>query len=142
VPGDVPIGDAATVLEAWRAALIARNLPGILALYAPDGLLMATAENRPLIGPDQIRAYFQRLMSYEGLSVMFQEELQRLPSQPTVVLSGLYTFTWQDPQSNRPVITPARYTFGVRSGTPGGNGRIILHHSSRIPGVYPGADVV
>jgi hypothetical protein len=130
-------GDVDSVLRDWAAALQSRNVERIIALYAADALLLATAEEQPLIGPPQIRSYFARLTSYEGLSVRFQQELQRLASDRATLVSGLYTFTWLDPQSGAPVVTPARYTFAVRQ-TPGA-GRIIMHHSSRIPGNFPGA---
>lgn len=133
-------GDGTSVLREWAAALQSRNVEQIIALYTAEALLLATAEEQPLIGPAQIRTYFDRLTSYEGLNVRFQQELQRLTSDRATLVSGLYTFTWLDPLSSAPVVTPARYTFAVRqTGSPA---RITLHHSSRIPGNYPGADQV
>lgn len=133
-------GDGTGVLRDWAAALQARNVEQIIALYTPDALLLATAEERPLVGPAQIRTYFDRLASYEGLSVRFQQELQRLTSDRATLVSGLYTFSWLDPVTSAPVVTPARYSFAVRqTGSPA---RISMHHSSRIPGNYPGADQI
>lgn len=135
-------GDPGPVLEAWAAALRSRNVQRIIALYTPDALLMATAEQRPLIGPPQIRTYFDRLTSYEGLNVTFQEELQRLNADRASLISGLYTFSWIDPASGAQVVTPARYSFAVRNLASGPQGRISMHHSSHIPGNYPGADQI
>lgn len=135
-------GNPTGVMQAWATALRARNVGQIIALYTPDSLLLATAEERPLAGPAQIRTYFDRLTSYEGLSVSFQEELQRLTSDRATLVSGLYTFTWQDPLTNATVVTPARYTFAVRDARQGEAARISLHHSSHIPGNYPGADQI
>ncbi len=131
-------GDPGSVLSTWAAALRSRNVERILALYTQDALLLATAEHRPLIGPPQIRTYFDRLTSYEGLTVTFQEELQRLSSDRATTISGLYTFAWIDPASGAELVTPARYTYTVRDGD-GTRARISLHHSSRLPGNYPGA---
>lgn len=133
-------GDAGGVLRDWGAALQSRNVDRIISHYTADALLLATAEQQPLIGPPQIRTYFARLASYEGLSVQFQQELQRLSSDRATLVSGLYTFSWRDPASGNQVVTPARYSFAVRqSGSPG---RISMHHSSRVPGNYPGADQI
>ncbi|WPZ34623.1 DUF4440 domain-containing protein [Thalassobaculum sp. OXR-137] len=133
-------GNAGDVLRDWAAALQSRNVDRIIALYTADALLLATAEDQPLIGPPQIRTYFNRLTSYEGLSVRFQQELQRLSSDRATLVSGLYTFTWLDPQTGSPVVTPARYSFAVRAVS--GPGRIAMHHSSRVPGNYPGAAAI
>lgn len=133
-------GDTGAVLRDWTAALQARNVERIIALYTPDALLLATAEEQPLVGPAQIRTYFDRLASYEGLNVRFQQELQRLTSDRATLVSGLYTFTWLDLLTSTPVVTPARYTFAVRQ--TGSAARISMHHSSRIPGNYPGADQI
>ena len=132
------------VLAAWAAALSARDVPAILRLYAPNALLLATAEGSPLRGPEQIRGYFTRLTTNPGLTVSFSQELQRLPGRP-VVVSGLYTFFWNDQTTGQPVTTPARYTFGILpSGGPEAsmNGRIVLHHSSRVPGPNPDSTMV
>lgn len=135
-----PTGDGTRVLQDWAAALQSRNVERIIALYTADALLLATAEDQPLIGPPQIRTYFDRLASYEELNVRFQQELQRLTSDRATLVSGLYTFTWLDPQTGNAVVTPARYTFAVRQN--GSPARISMHHSSRIPGNYPGADQI
>jgi|GEM_PF-621071 len=127
-------GDPGAVLETWAAALRSRSVPRIIALYTPDALLLATAEERPLIGPTQISTYFERLMSYEALDVTFQEELQRLTTGRATLISGLYTFSWIDPTTNAAVVTPARYTYAVRNTAPGVRARISLHHSSSLPG--------
>jgi hypothetical protein len=121
------------VVRSWAAALASRDVNRIVAHYAPDALLLATAEQSPLVGPAQISGYFRRLAGFDGLSVTFDEQLQQLQPQRTVVVSGLYTFFWRDPTTNQPVVTPARYTYGVQNG-PGLNGRIVMHHSSSIPG--------
>ncbi|MDF1791482.1 MAG: DUF4440 domain-containing protein [Thalassobaculaceae bacterium] len=134
------VGNPIATLRAWETALRSRNVEQIIALYTPDALLLATAEDTPLIGPAQIRTYFARLASYEGLSVSFQQELQRLTAERATLVSGLYTFTWLDPQTGVPVVTPARYTFAIRN--TGGQGRISMHHSSHIPGNYPGSSEI
>lgn len=137
-----PDGGTGDVLQAWGEALRSRNVDRIIALYAPDALLLATAEDQPLIGPARIRTYFNRLASYQGLSVSFQDELQRLRSDRATLVSGLYVFSWQDPQTGAAVVTPARYSFAVRDNSGSVQGRIAMQHSSRVPGNYPGADAI
>jgi len=72
------VPDVRSVLQAWGDALGARDVPAILRLYAPDALLLATAETRPLRGQAEIRGYFDRLASNTGLSVTFERELQQV----------------------------------------------------------------
>ena len=131
-----PTPDVGAVLQAWGDALGARDVPAVLSLYAPDALLLATAETRPLRGQLEIRGYFERLASNTGLSVTFEQDLQRIGAQP-VSASGLYTFFWIDRVTGTPMLTPARYTFviGPAAPTPGAPfaGSIRVHHSSALP---------
>lgn len=129
--------DVGTVLRAWGDALGARDVPAIVRLYAPDALLLATAETRPLRGPAEIRGYFDRLAANTALSVTFDQDLQRLGAEP-VIVSGLYTFFWIDRLTGARELTPARYTFVVGPASPQPEsplaGSIRMHHSSAIPG--------
>lgn len=118
-------------LAAWASAFNARDVPGILALYAPNALLLATAAAEPLRGPEAMRGYFQNLVIAQSGSVQFGMTLAVDGTDPAVA-SGLYAFSYTDP-ARGPVTTPARFSFAVTHGGAGPIGLIIQHHSSAIP---------
>jgi len=132
---------ATQVLNAWAAAVNARNPQTVVALYAPSALLLATGSAEPRRGAGEIIGYFQKLLSYPQFSVAIDQPLDLRGVDP-VVASGLYVFSWID-QSGQVVRVPARYSFAIsradqRSGG-GARGAILMHHSSALPG-SPGAD--
>jgi len=131
-----PAADPAGVLQLWAETLATRDAAAVAALYAPNALLLATAQRQPMVGPGQIQGYFQTLAANPGLTVRFEQELQRLDG-PRTVISGTYAFFWLDAGTGQPVDTPARYSFVIGPAVPGATGRILLHHSSRLPGPMP-----
>ena len=118
-------------LDAWAAAFVARDVPGVLALYAPDALLLATAAAEPLRGPQAMRGYFDNLMVAQAGSVQFGPTLAVDGTDPAFA-SGLYAFTYTDPARGR-VVTSARFSFLVTHGGAGPVGLIRQHHSSAVP---------
>ena len=118
-------------LAAWAQAFNARNVPAILALYAPDALLLATASPEPLRGPEMMRAYFEQLMVAQAAAVQFQTTLAVAWTDPATA-SGLYVFTWTA-RSGRRVTSPARFTYVITGAGSGFSGLIRQHHSSAIP---------
>ena len=118
-------------LEAWAAAFTARDVSGILALYAPDALLLATAAGEPLRGPEAMRGYFDKLVIAQAGTVQFASTLAVDGADPAVA-SGLYSFSYTDPNRGR-VTIPARFTYVVTRGGAGPVGLIRQHHSSAIP---------
>ena len=105
------------LLNVWGDALASRDTDRILSLYAPGALLLATLEDRPLVGPEEIRPYFVNLFKKPGLRCTFQRAFRIRPG----VLAGLYTFKWDGGA------LPARFTFVF------GPEGIEHHHSSELP---------
>lgn len=135
-PGSVTLAvPARAILAAWVERANAVNVAGVVALYAPQGLLLATAAAEPRQGQASIRQYFQTLLAHPRFAVRMGPELASIGQDP-VTVSGLYEFSWVDPQG-QPVMVPARYTFVLtRPPGPGGgapDGAILQHHSSALP---------
>src|SRR3546814_13935293 len=62
VPSSLVRAPVEATLQAWDAAFAARDVDGILALYGPGALLLATGAATPLRGPVAMRGYFQKLV--------------------------------------------------------------------------------
>lgn len=118
-------------LQAWEAAFSARDVAGVLALYAPDALLLATGSPTPLRGPEAMRGYFEKLLVAQSAVVRFSSTLDVDGVDPAVA-SGLYVFTWLD-QALGTVANNARFTFVVTRDGAGPLGTILQHHSSAVP---------
>lgn len=118
-------------LDAWGAAFSARDVAGVLALYAPDALLLATANPQPVHGRAAMQSYFENLLINRAATVQFGATLHVDGVDPAAA-SGLYTFTWNDPAGGRSA-APARYTFVVTRNGAGPTGFIRQHHSSALP---------
>lgn len=104
-------------IKRWAEAIDARDARAITELYAPNANLLATLDDTPLHGLDDIKPYFINLVKKPGLHVTFQELHKIRPD----IWSGLYTFKWNGGS------LPARFTFVL-----GKNG-IQHHHSSAMP---------
>lgn len=118
-------------LAAWAAAFNAGDVAGVLALYAPNALLLATAAPEPRRGPAAMRSYFDNLMIAQSASVRFDATLSVEGTDPAIA-SGLYEFRYTDP-ARGPITTPARFTYVVTRNGAGTVGSILQHHSSAIP---------
>lgn len=126
-------------LQAWEAAFSARDVAGVLALYGPDALLLATGSPTPLRGPAAMRGYFEGLLIAKSAVVRFSSTLDVDGGDPAVA-SGLYVFTWLDPAMGQ-VASNARFTFVVTRGGAGPAGTILQHHSSAVPDGIRGTPV-
>lgn len=122
---------AQATLEAWASAFNARDVAGILALYAPNALLLATGAAEPLRGTSAMRGYFDKLVVAQSGSVQFSSTLAVDGGDPATA-SGLYVFRYTDP-ARGPMVTPARFTFLVTRNGAGSVGAILQHHSSAVP---------
>ena len=131
ISGAVAQAPVEATLRAWAAAFNAGDVAGVLALYAPESLLLATAAPEPRRGPAAMRSYFDRLMIAQSASVRFANTLAVGGTDPATA-SGLYEFRYTDP-ARGPVVTPARFTYVVTRAGAGEVGAILQHHSSAVP---------
>ena len=93
----------ARVLNDWADSLSTRDPDRIVAHYAPDALLLATLDRKPLVGRAQIKTYFNELVKKRGLGVSFGQTREVRPG----IWAGLYTFVWDGGS------LPARFTIVV-----------------------------
>ena len=115
----------------WLNALCAGDIEGVVNLYTPNAVLVATFENRPLQGHAALRGYFKKFMGGKpGLCGRVLMDIEQKASGGTIVSSGLYEFSWQTPQGSQS--QKARYTF-VFVPVAQGVYQILTHHSSLPP---------
>lgn len=111
------------------AALNARDLAQVLALYAEDAVLLPTFSPHALRTPADRRRYFEQLTVRPGLAVtLHAKTLRVLAIAPDLeVASGIYRF--QVEIDDEPLVFEARFTFVVSPGS----APVRHHHSSQIP---------
>lgn len=114
---------------AWRAVLSGGKAAPVVALYAKDAVLLATLANKPILDQAGRTAYFTTLTAKPQLKATVNEEFVRLLDEDDAVISGVYTFSFED--AGKPVSIPARYTFVFKKLN--GSWMIVEHHSSKMP---------
>ena len=123
---------AKILFDEWNKALQApgQDPTKVVQLYAPNGVLLPTKENGPLIGRDQIRGYFVKFLKQDPVGHIDTRAVVRAPCNIGVV-AGLYTFKLTDGGVRGDV--PARYTYVYVYVYQGGHWLIAHHHSSAQP---------
>ena len=113
----------------WNAALASGQGEGpVVALYAPDAVLLATFDPNPLDTPAAIAGYFRNLTKNPNLKATIQREKIEVFGDGAAN-SGLYTFSYTKDGSE--VRVPARFVFVYRRS--GSGWLIVSHHSSTLP---------
>lgn len=115
----------------WRAALSSGSAENVVKLYDKDAVLLATLAARPITTQEDRTEYFTKLTSKPKLTATVDEENIKLLDADNAVVSGLYTFSYED-QGNK-VEIPARYSFVYAKNK--GKWMIVEHHSSKVPQV-------
>lgn len=126
-----PIDEAgvAALFERWNAALESGDPEVVVALYAPDSVLLPTMADGPLHAAADKVAYFRTFLANQPTG--------RVTTRHTVigdgwfVDSGMLTFHFAATQADIRV----RYTFVYALQR--GEWRIITHHSSLVPSAAP-----
>jgi uncharacterized protein (TIGR02246 family) len=124
-----PRDQVKSAFTAWTEALSTGNAEAITSLYAKDAVLISTLSDDPITTPEQRLAYFESIMKLPNLSVRVNEQYLRLMGDNAAVISGLYTFEYEN---NGKIFTmPARFTFVFEMD----NGRWLImdQHSSQMP---------
>jgi uncharacterized protein (TIGR02246 family) len=118
-----PAEEANAVLDAWVERYSANDRDGVVALYAPEAILLGTTSPIVSQGTEQIRTYFNELPG-SGRSNRITERHTLVLGPEAVLTTGFYAFARQA-EGNVP--RPSRYSMlMVRR-----EGRwIILHHHS------------
>jgi uncharacterized protein (TIGR02246 family) len=118
-------GQIADLFQVWNNALQTGNPDKVVELYAPDGILLPTVENGPLIGRAAIRGYFVHFLENKP-NGKIDERIIRIGCN-VALDAGLYTFTYR---TGAPP-TAARFTYVYEYD--GGRWLIAHHHSSKRP---------
>lgn len=112
----------------WNEALTERSATRVAALYRPDAVLVPTLSDTLRSTPEQILAYFEKLIDEEAPTVMLSTTVLIKRFGTTAINSGLYTFHLR----NSGEYAGARYTFAYYWSD--GGWRISAHHSSLLYG--------
>ncbi len=118
-----------TAFANWRAALSSGKAENVVKLYADDAVLLATLADKPITSQRKRTHYFEGLVTRPKMKATLNSEYVRLLDEDDAVISGIYTFSFED--AGKTVEIPARYTF-VYEKTDGA-WKIVEHHSSKLP---------
>jgi uncharacterized protein (TIGR02246 family) len=127
-----PAEDANAALDRFSAAYTANDVDALVALYAPNAILLGT--NSPIIseGRDAIRAYFTNLkLAGSGNKNQIQERRAIVIGDNAVVVTGFYEFTRMS--AGKPVPGPARFTVLLTKA----NGQWLIAHQHSSPRAMP-----
>ncbi len=119
-----PAEDANAVIDQWSATYSANDRDALVALYAPDAILLGTTSPVISEGSEGIREYFQELPG-SGRKNTIVERRTIVLSETSVVGTGFYTFA-RAAENDTP--RPSRFTIVVVKR----DGRLMIahHHSS------------
>src|SRR5215469_8095345 len=98
--------DIENLFVTWNLALQTENADRVVALHAPDAVLLPTVENGPYVGPGPIKGYFVHFLENKPRGVIDQRIIHI--GCNVAFDAGLYTFTYGK-QPKEP--TAARYTY-------------------------------
>jgi uncharacterized protein (TIGR02246 family) len=118
-----------SAFAAWRTALSGGKASAIVDLYAKDGVLLATLNNKPITDQKERTKYFEGLTAKPELKATVNEEIVRVLDEDDAIVSGVYTFSFKD--GEKTVSIPARYSFVFDKID--GKWMIVEHHSSKMP---------
>jgi len=123
-----PREDGFEMADDWAAAFNTGNVEKIVALYAPEALVLGTVSPSLTTTPDGLRKYFGASSKAKS-QVTLGEKAVAVLSNDAVAMTGFYEFSRT--VGGKQVVTPARFTFIMvrREGT----WKIVHHHSSVRP---------
>ena len=121
--------DVEAATSSWIGAFNRKNVGDIVALYAPDAVLLGTSSPLLRDSPDLVRDYFKDMPSL-GDAVITLGERRVQVIDDIAISTGFYTRSARQ-QDGETVRNPARFSFVYQKR----NGRwlIVNHHSSALP---------
>ena len=119
-----PAEDANTLIDQWAATYSANDREALVALYAPDAILLGTTSPVMSEGTEQIRIYFKDLNG-SGRKNAIVERRTIILDENAVVSTGFYNFARA---SEGDVPRPSRFTMLIVKRD--GRWMIQHHHSS------------
>jgi hypothetical protein len=123
------IRGAQEALLHWVQTIARRNVAEVMALYAVDAILVPTLSNEIGEYEHERRQYFEAFLANDRLRCEITIQKKRISRKlGTVVIGGLYTFTFQ--RRGVEQVVPARFLFTFEKID--GRWLITGHHSSRL----------
>jgi uncharacterized protein (TIGR02246 family) len=120
--------DIAALFDRWNASLATLDPDKVVALYAPDAVLLPTVSNKPRTNHEEIRDYFVHFLAQKPQGKI---DLRIIKIGCNIASdTGLYTFTLHDTKGKAKKVS-ARYSFVYEYL----NGQWLIehHHSSALP---------
>ncbi|WP_209015688.1 nuclear transport factor 2 family protein [Roseibium sp. RKSG952] len=115
-------------MKQWTIAVGSGHIEAILALYAPDAILVPTLSNEVVVTEEGRRRYFEFFLSNGVSECLVDGEVIRINHElRTVAIGGIYTFYLRNGSGEQTV--EARFLFTLEE--IGGRWLITGHHSSR-----------
>ncbi len=125
-----PKEDAFDILEKWTKAFMNSDVDGIVALYAPDALLLGTGSKTIVVKPDDIRKYFEgAFLNFKQINATLVSHSAIILSDTAVVVTGMDNITGV--RDGKPINNNGRVTFVVAKR--GANWQIVHFHRSAMP---------
>ena len=120
--------EIAALFDRWNAALATLDPEKVVALYAPEAVLLPTVSNKPRTNHEEIRDYFVHFLAQKPQGTI-DFRIIKIGCN-TASDTGLYTFTLHDPQGQATQVS-ARYSYVYEYL----NGQWLIehHHSSAMP---------
>ena len=118
-----------TAFQNWQKSLSSGKAENVVNLYDKEAILLATLAEKPILNQQDRTKYFEGLVSKPKMAVKVTEEHAKILDEDNAVLSGLYTFSFE--QDGKKVEIPARYSFVYEKKD--GKWMILEHHSSKVP---------
>ncbi len=114
---------------AWRAALSGGDAQKVVDLYDDNAVLLATLNNDPIVTQSARLKYFEGLVTKKDMKATVDEEMIRVLDSNTVMVNGVYTFSFEE--NGKVTKIPARYTYVFEKENDAW--MIVVHHSSKLP---------
>lgn len=118
----------ASLFDDWNAALKTQDPDQVVALYAPDAILLPTLSNAVRHNHAELRDYFVEFLKKQPQGTINESNIRDLGD--IAVHSGIYTFTLKTAEGNS---QQARCRFTYVYARSADVWKIVEHHSSLMP---------
>lgn len=121
----IDASQVAALFEQWNRAVESGDPDAVVALYAPQSLLLPTVSKQPRLSAAEKRDYFVHFL-HDGPSGQIDQRFVDIGCN-RVIDAGLYTFRF----ARTGAVVHARYSYSWKPVD--GHWRITSHHSSVLP---------
>jgi uncharacterized protein (TIGR02246 family) len=120
------------VINQWLSNVNDERLSDVVAMYAPNAILLPTLSDRICVGREEIQQYFIKFLGKEELNGRITKMYVQI-ADDTAIASGMGVFQYRNEskKNSRQVEVDFRYSFVVQKGQDGWH--ILNHHNSLVP---------